>query len=243
MNDHSPKDSELIKQMAASAQASKLSRSLFDEMCRHRYCYNFSWLGRPIIQFPQDIVAMQEIFWSVRPDLIIETGVAHGGSLILSASLLQMMGGEGKIIGIDIDIRAHNRAAIEAHPLASYIELIQGSSINETTVEQVLIKAREYKKILVILDSNHTHAHVAKELSLYSPLVKNGSYLIVFDTVIQDMASDALVEDRPWSIGNNPKTAVWEFLKSNSRFEIDQEIQDKLLLTAAPDGYLKCIKD
>lgn len=178
----------------------------------------------------------------MQPDLIIETGVAHGGSLILSASLLQLMGNNGKVLGVDIDIRAHNRAAIEAHPLASRIELIQGSSIDETVAAQVFEMSRQYKKIVVILDSNHTHAHVAKELELYSPLVKNGSYLIVFDTVIQDMAPD-FFPDRPWSIDNNPKTAVWEFLKTNSRFEIDHEIQDKLLLTAAPDGYLKCIKD
>lgn len=228
--------------MASNAEISALSRSFLDGICRHRYPYNFSWLGRPIIQFPQDIVAIQEIFWSVQPDLIIETGVAHGGSLILSASLLQLMGNNGKVLGVDIDIRAHNRAAIEAHPLASRIELIQGSSIDETVAAQVFEMSRQYKKIVVILDSNHTHAHVAKELELYSPLVKNGSYLIVFDTVIQDMAPD-FFPDRPWSIDNNPKTAVWEFLKTNSRFEIDHEIQDKLLLTAAPDGYLKCIKD
>jgi len=242
MNIHNPKSSAKIKQMAASAEASALSRKLFDEMCRHRYSYNFSWLGQPIIQFPQDIIAIQEIIWSVKPDLIIETGVAHGGSLLLSASLLQLIGNNGKVVGIDIDIRKHNRIAIEAHPLASRIELVQGSSIDETIASQIFTIASKYQKILVILDSNHAHDHVAKELALYSPLVKQGSYLIVLDTVIQDMAPDAL-DERPWSIGNNPKTAVWDFLKSNSRFEIDQEIQDKLLLTVAPDGYLKCVKD
>jgi len=242
MNEHDPKDSLAIRSMAADPKVGQLSRALFDQMCKHRYSYNFSWLGRPIIQFPQDIVAMQEIFWSVKPDLIVETGVAHGGSLILSASLLQMIGGEGRVLGIDIDIRDHNRKEIEAHPLGSRIDLIQGSSIDPATVKKVFDASAGYKNILVILDSNHTHEHVAEEMRHYSPLVKKGSYLIVCDTVIEDM-EPAAFPDRPWSVGNNPKTAVWEFLKSNTRFEIDREIQDKLLLTVAPDGYLKCVGD
>lgn len=212
-----------------------------------KYSYHFEWLGRPIIQYPQDIMAMQEIIWSVQPDLIIETGIAHGGSLIFSASLLELNAACGgpqnaEVLGLDIDIRAHNREAIEKHPMAKRILMIEGSSIDESVATKVYKIANGKKRVLIILDSNHTHAHVAEELRLYSPLVKAGSYLIVFDTVIEDMP-EHFFPDRPWGKGDNPKTAVWEFLKSNNRFEISQEIQNKLLLTVAPDGYLKCIRN
>lgn len=212
-----------------------------------KYSYHFEWLGRPIIQYPQDLIAMQEVIWSVQPDLIIETGIAHGGSLIFSASMLELNAGCGgpqdaEVLGLDIDIRPHNREAIEKHPMSKRITMIEGSSIDGAVVAKVHDFARDKKRVLVILDSNHTHAHVRRELDLYSSLVKAGSYLIVFDTVIEDMPEDAF-PDRPWGKGDNPKTAVWEFLKSNDRFEINREIQDKLLLTVAPDGYLKCLKD
>lgn len=212
-----------------------------------KYSYHFEWLGRPIIQYPQDLIAMQEIIWSVQPDLIIETGIAHGGSLIFSASMLELNAGCGgpqdaEVLGLDIDIRPHNREAIEKHPMSKRITMIEGSSIDDAVVAKVHNFARDKKRVLVILDSNHTHAHVRRELDLYSSLVKAGSYLIVFDTVIEDMPEDAF-PDRPWGKGDNPKTAVWEFLESNDRFEINREIQDKLLLTVAPDGYLKCLKD
>lgn len=212
-----------------------------------KYSYHFEWLGRPIIQYPQDLIAMQEIIWSVQPDLIIETGIAHGGSLIFSASMLELNAGCGgppdaEVLGLDIDIRPHNREAIEGHPMFKRITMIEGSSINDAVAAKVHDFARDKNRVLVILDSNHTHAHVRRELELYSSLVKAGSYLIVFDTVIEDMPEDAF-PDRPWGKGDNPKTAVWEFLKSNDRFEINREIQDKLLLTVAPDGYLKCLKD
>lgn len=212
-----------------------------------KYSYHFEWLGRPIIQYPQDLIAMQEIIWSVQPDLIIETGIAHGGSLIFSASMLELNAGCGgpqdaEVLGLDIDIRPHNREAIERHPMSKRITMIEGSSIDDTVATKVHDFARDKKRVLVILDSNHTHAHVRRELDLYSSLVKAGSYLIVFDTVIEDMPEDAF-PDRPWGQGDNPKTAVWDFLESNDRFEINREIQDKLLLTVAPDGYLKCLKD
>ena len=212
-----------------------------------KYSYHFEWLGRPIIQYPQDMIAMQEIIWSVQPDLIIETGIAHGGSLIFSASMLELNAGCGgpqdaEVLGLDIDIRPHNREAIEKHPMSKRITMIEGSSIDDAVAAKVHDFARGKKRVLVILDSNHTHAHVRRELDLYSSLVKAGSYLIVFDTVIEDMPEDAF-PDRPWGKGDNPKTAVWEFLESNDRFEINREIQDKLLLTVAPDGYLKCLKD
>ncbi|MEP4486863.1 cephalosporin hydroxylase family protein [Marinobacter alexandrii] len=221
-----------------------------------RYSYNFSWLGRPIIQYPQDIVAMQELIWSVRPDLIIETGIAHGGSLIFNASCLAMLdmcdaieSGEAldpsqsrrKVLGVDIDIRSHNREAIVAHPMSSRIQMIEGSSIAQDIIDQVKEVASNYSRILVSLDSNHTHEHVLAELEAYAPLVSIGSYCAVFDTVIEDLPED-MFPDRPWGPGDNPKTAVWEFLRSNFEFEIDQEIHHKLQITVAPDGYLKRVK-
>jgi cephalosporin hydroxylase len=207
-----------------------------------KYTYNFTWMGRPIIQFPQDMIAMQEIIWKVKPDLIIETGIAHGGSIIYYASLLEMIGGEGKVIGIDIDIRPHNRIEIENHCMFKRIHLIEGSAIDPNIAQEVYKIAAGKQKILVILDSNHTHEHVLRELNLYSHLVTKDSYLVAFDTIVEDMPDD-FFPDRPWGKGNNPKTAVWKFLEENNRFEIDKELEDKLLITVAPDGYLKCIKD
>lgn len=209
-----------------------------------KYSYNFSWLGRPIIQYPQDMVAMQEIIWDVKPDLIIETGIAHGGSLIFYASILELIatctGNEGEVIGIDIDIRPHNRKAIEEHPMYKRISMIQGSSIAPEIVAQVVEKAKGKKQILVCLDSNHTHEHALAELEAYAQLASVGSYCVVFDTLIEDMGEGAYPE-RSWGPGNNPKTAVWEYLKANSNFEIDRNIHQKLLITVAPDGYLKRI--
>jgi len=205
-----------------------------------QYSYNFSWLGRPIIQYPQDMIAMQEILWEVKPDLVVETGIAHGGSLIFYASILELIG-KGQVLGIDIDIREHNRVEIEKHPMFKRITMIEGSSIDETIAKQVYVFAQAKKNILVCLDSMHTHAHVLKELQLYAPLVTKDSYLVVFDTVIEDMPAD-FFPDRPWSKGNNPKTAVWEFLKTNDHFIIDKNIEHKLLITVAPDGYLKRIR-
>tara|TARA_R110002167_G_scaffold31464_17_gene103274 strand:+ start:1111 stop:1848 length:738 start_codon:yes stop_codon:yes gene_type:complete len=219
-----------------------LSRIWLREITRHKYAYNFSWMGRPIIQFPQDMIGLQEIIWQTRPDLIIETGVAHGGSIIYYASLIELLGNGGKVLGIDIDIRPHNRTEIEQHPMYKNIELIEGSSIDNSTFEKVIALAEGKKKILVVLDSNHTHEHVLQELNLYSQLVTKDSYLIVFDTLIEDIPDD-LINDRPWGKGNNPKTAVFEFLQKNDRFKIDKDIEAKLLITVAPDGFLKCIKD
>ncbi len=218
-----------------------------------QYSYNFTWMSRPIIQYPQDVVAMQELIWEVRPDLIIETGIAHGGSLIFSASMLALLdmsdaiiAGEPidpalpnrKVLGVDIDIRAHNRVAIESHPMFSRIEMIQGSSVAPDVLAEVREVASDFERILVCLDSNHTHAHVLAELEAYAPLVSVDSYCVVFDTVVEDMPGD-MFPDRPWGPGDNPKTAVWEYLKSHPEFEISKSIQDKLLITVAPDGYLK----
>ena len=211
-----------------------------------KYSYNFTWLGRPIIQYPQDIVALQELEWQVQPDLIIETGIAHGGSLMLSASMLTLLEVSGTIkngmvLGIDIDIRQHNRVELEKHPLAKKIKMIQGSSIDAAIIKQVHDFAKNYTKILVILDSYHTHDHVLAELNAYAPLATIGSYCIVFDTLIEDLP-DSFFSDRPWKKGNNPKTAVRTFLKAHKEFDVDETIENKLLITAAYSGYLKRIK-
>jgi cephalosporin hydroxylase len=231
-----------IDRLTADDDAQQRARAWMNELTRQRYVYNFTWLGRPVIQLPQDLLAVQEIIWTVRPDLIVETGIAHGGSLIHSASLLELQGGDGLVVGVDVDIRPHNRREIEAHPLAPRIRLFEGSSIDHEVADQVRALAQGRRAVLVILDSDHTHAHVLRELELYAPLVTRGSYLIVFDTVIEDL-SDELFPGRAWGKGNNPKTAVWQFLKTTDRFEIDSRIPGKLLLTCAPDGYLRCIGD
>ena len=213
---------------------------------RPKYSYNFSWLGRPIIQYPGDIVAVQELIWSIQPDLIIETGIAHGGSLIFSASMLELNAACGGpqnagVLGVDIDIRAHNREAIEAHPMFKRISMIQGSSIAPEVIEQVKAKAAGKQRVLVCLDSNHTHDHVLAELEAYAPLTSMGSYCIVFDTIVEDMPAD-MFPDRPWGPANNPKTAVWEWLKTHPEFEIDKQIDYKLLISVAPDGYLRRVR-
>jgi len=232
---------------------------------RNRYMYHFTWLGRPIIQIPCDMAAIQEAVYRVRPDLIIETGIAHGGSLVFSASLLALLDMEDalaegkaidprqtkrKVLGVDIDIRQHNRDAIEAHPMANWIQMIQGSAIGADVLDQVRAVAKDYKRILVVLDSNHTHEHVLEELELYGPLVSEGSYCLVLDTAVEDLPAD-MFPDRPWAPGDNPKTAVHAFQKILAeegrtaadgkplKFELDRELNDKLLVSAAPDGWLK----
>jgi len=231
-----------IEGLASDPELRCLSNIWLRETARYKYSYNFTWLGRPIIQFPQDILAMQEIIWRVKPDLIVETGVAHGGALIFYASMLELVGGNGQVLGIDVDIRKHNRAEIERHPMFKRISLLEGSSVDEGIAQRVHDLARGKPNVLVCLDSFHTHDHVRRELNLYSDLVKQGSYLVVFDTLIEDMPTD-FFPDRPWGKGNNPKTAVQEFLKTTDRFVVDTEIESKLLITVAPSGYLKCIKD
>lgn len=242
-----------IRSQGSNLELSKRTKDWFNAANNLKYSYHFEYLGRPIIQYPQDIIAMQELIWDIRPDLIIETGIAHGGSLIFSASMLALLDlcdaiesgkvidpkvSTRKVLGVDIDIRAHNRAAIEAHPLASRIQMIQGSSIAPEIIEQVRQVAKPYSRVLVCLDSNHTHDHVLAELEAYAPLVSTGSYCVVFDTIIEDMPAD-MFPDRLWGPGNNPKTAVREFLAQHPEFEIDKSIQHKLLITVAPDGYLR----
>lgn len=244
---------ENIRTQAADSQLKYLSSEWNNRSASYKYTYNFGWLGRPIIQYPQDMIAMQELIWQIKPDLIVETGIAHGGSLIFSASMLALLDlceaaengtslnpndSKRKVIGIDIDIREHNLSKINAHPLRSRIELIQGSSTSKEVLERTYAIAEPFSTVLVCLDSNHTHEHVLAELEAYAPLVSKGSYCVVFDTIIEDMPAGSF-PDRPWDIGNNPKTAVHEFLRSHPEFEIDGHIPDKLLITVAPDGYLK----
>jgi cephalosporin hydroxylase len=237
---------EEIAIQGADAELKRATREWMNLANARKYSYHFTWLGRPVIQYPQDIVAMQELIWSVQPDLIVETGIAHGGSLILSASMLELnavCGGpsDAIVIGIDIDIRAHNRAAIEAHPLFKRIRLIQGSSVAPDVVAEVQRQAAEKQRVLVFLDSNHTHEHVAAELNAYAPLTSVGSYCVVFDTIIEELPPDAFV-DRPWSRGNNAMTAVRQFLATRTDFEADQHVDDKLLVSVAPSGYLKRVR-
>jgi cephalosporin hydroxylase len=237
-------DEEKRENIAALGRDEELARLALDLMrdtAKYKYTYNFNWLGIPFIQFPQDLVALQEIIWTTRPELIIETGIAHGGGLVFYASMLELLGGEGRVLGIDIDIRAHNRRRIEAHPMFRRISMLQGSSTDREIARQAAEMAAG-KRTMVVLDSNHTHEHVLGELRLYSPLVHAGQYLVVLDTTIEDQPP-GFFRDRPWDKGNNPKTAVWEFLRGNERFVVDKEIESKLLLTVALDGYLRCVKD
>jgi cephalosporin hydroxylase len=238
-------DSE-INSLGNNNELKELTSEWFNKANAEKYSYHFEWMGRPIIQYPQDIVAMQELIFKVQPDLIIETGIAHGGSLIFSASMLELnaiCGGpaDAEVVAVDIDIRPHNREAIEAHPMFKRITMIQGSSIAPEIVAQIKEKAKGKKKILISLDSNHTHEHVLEELKAYAPLTTVGSYCVVFDTVIEDMSAE-LSSNKPWAPGNSPKTAVWEYLKTHKEFEIDKSIDNKLLITVAPDGFLKRIK-
>ena len=240
MTDFEERNRVLTEAMAADPDLRMLTRAWFDRASTYEYSYHFTWLGLPIIQFPQDILAVQEIVWRTRPDVIIETGIARGGSLILSASLLQLLGGDGRVIGIDVDIRAPNRQAIEAHPLARRITMIEGSSTDAAVVERVRDLVSGSSRVLVLLDSNHTHEHVLQELRLYSPFVTAGGYLIVFDTVIEYMPADAFPE-RPWGRGDNPATAVKAFLAENDRFVVDEEVDRKLQISVSPGGYLRCV--
>jgi cephalosporin hydroxylase len=256
---------ESIRNIGQDRNFTALSNAWNQASIRHSYALNFTWLGRPVIQVPQDLYATQELIWACRPDLIIETGIAHGGSLVMSASMLALLdycdaiekGGvldpkasRRKVVGVDIDIRAHNRAAIDAHPMRHKIHPIQGSSVAPGVIEQVAAQAEGHERVMVFLDSNHTHDHVLEELELYAPFVSTGSYCVVWDTGVEDLPEE-MCADRPWGKGNNPKTAVWEYMKrlqgegrnardgGKLRFEYDRTIEHKIAITASPDGFLK----
>jgi cephalosporin hydroxylase len=242
-------DKEVKERIEANGKNERLIISAFEFMkasTEPKYSYNFKWLGRPIIQYPQDIIALQEIIFETKPDLIIETGIAHGGSIIFSASMLELnalCGGpqDAEVIGIDIEIRQHNRETIENHPMFNRITMLEGSSTAPEIVRQVKAKVLNKKSAMVILDSLHTHEHVLEELNVYAPLVTVGNYCVVFDTIIEDLPDD-MFSDRPWDSANNPQTAVNEFLKKNNYFEIDHNIYSKLLITVAPKGYLRRLR-
>jgi cephalosporin hydroxylase len=236
--DYRQEKQQRITGFADDAEFRALSERWRAMALERKYMNNFSWLGRPMIQLPMDAMAMQEIIWAVKPDLIVETGVAHGGSVVLSASMLELLG-QGEVLGVDIEIRAHNRQAIESHPMAHRIRLIEGSSTAPEVVAQVRAAAAGKRRVLVFLDSNHTHEHVLAELNAYADLVSVGSYCVVFDTFVEDMPDDYVWTERPWGKGNNPKTAVWEYLRSHPEFQIDKSVEDKLLVTSAPDGFLR----
>lgn len=253
MKDFADEVKERVAANANNTQLISAAHEFRQVSMQSMYSYNFHALGRPIIQYPQDIVAMQELIWEVKPDLIIETGIAHGGSLIMNASMLALLDmceaiesgqeirpheSNRKVVGIDIDIREHNRAAIEAHPMHSRIQMIEGSSTAPDIVEKIYQLSAGYKRIMVCLDSNHTHDHVLEELNAYAPLTSVGSYCVVFDTLVQDLPAE-MFPDRPWGPGDNPKTAVWEYLKTHPEFVADMDLQNKLLITVAPDGFLK----
>ncbi|KQP08317.1 cephalosporin hydroxylase family protein [Pseudorhodoferax sp. Leaf265] len=236
--DYRQEKQQRIAGFADDAEFRALSERWRAMALERKYMNNFSWLGRPMIQLPMDAMAMQEIIWAVKPDLIVETGVAHGGSVVLSASMLQLLG-HGEVLGVDIEIRPHNRQAIESHPMAHRIRLVEGSSTAPEVVAQVRAAAAGKQRVLVFLDSNHTHEHVLAELNAYADLVSVGSYCVVFDTFVEDMPDDYVWTERPWGKGNNPKTAVWEYLRSHPEFQIDKSVEDKLLVTSAPDGFLR----
>lgn len=242
-------DEEVTRRIATNGESAALrdaATRLMTVSTEAGYSYNFSWLGRPIIQYPQDILAMQEILWRVQPELVIETGIAHGGSLIFWASMLELnaaCGGpsDARVVGLDIDIRAHNRKAIEAHPMFKRISMIEGSSIAPDIVEKVRSLAAGKNRVLVCLDSNHTHAHVLAELEAYAPLVTPGSYCVVFDTIVEQQPK-SFYPDRPWGPGDNPMTAARKYLESHPEFEVDRSIDHKLLLSVAPEGYLRRVR-
>ncbi len=245
MNPFAQFEQERNADIAAMGQDEELKKKSIDWMVhadKYKYTYNYTWLGRPIIKFPSDIVATQQIVWDAKPDLIVETGIAHGGSLILSASLLELIGGPGKVLGIDIDIREHNRREIEAHPLMKRIEMIEGSSIDDAIIDRVRKEAAKAKRVMVFLDSLHTHDHVLAELKLYAPLVTVDSYLVLPDTFIEYFPKGYYSHNRPWDVGNNPMTALRMFLRDNSDYEIDRRLCDKLMITEAFDGYLKRVR-
>jgi cephalosporin hydroxylase len=235
--ERNPSDPVTIRAMAADPESIRVRRDWMSVATRHGYSYNFNWLGVPIIQHPEDIVVLQELLWKVQPDLVIETGIAHGGSLMLSASILKLLGGDREVLGVDIDIRSHTRLTLSTHPLAASISTIEGDSTAPDVVEQVAQRCARRERIFVILDSNHTCAHVAAELALYSDFVSVGSYLVVMDTIIRDLPPDVL-GDRPWNAENNPWTAVENFLSTDDRFVVAANVHDRLLASAAPGGYL-----
>ena len=249
MNDEKEFEIEVstrISKQISNNQLKAHANAFLTESLKSQYIYNFSWLGRPIIQTPQDLIALQEIIFKIKPDLIIDVGVARGGSLIYCASILELVGIYGgnkhsKVLGVEIDLKDHNRQAILASPLSPKIRIIDGSSIDPSVVSLIQAEVSKVKTVLVCLDSLHTHKHVLSELNAYSNFVSVGSYCIVFDTSIEGQ-NDELFSDRPWKSGNSPGSAVGEFLQHNKDFIVDERIDGQLVITMNKRGYLKRIK-
>jgi cephalosporin hydroxylase len=241
-DEHDPYDAHGIARMRDDGDLRAATRTFMGKTFEHGYYRNFTWLGRPIIQYPADVLALQELIWEYRPTLVVETGVAHGGALILYASILELIGGAGDVIGVEVELRPHNRAALAAHPLSKRIHVIEGSSVEPGVVDQVRERARRHERIMVVLDSHHTHEHVLAELRAYAPLVRRGGPLVVFGTSVAEL-DPSIDLRREWNQSRNPRTALDAFMKETDRFEVDRELNDKLMITDAPDGYLRCIRD
>jgi cephalosporin hydroxylase len=237
------RNAKRIADMANDLKLRELTRDWLVAASHHEYSYHFNWLGVPIIQFPQDIVALQELIWAVEPDVIVETGIARGGSLVFHASMMELLGGDGHVIGIDVDIRPHARGDLDRHSLARRITTIEGSSTDPEVVAHVnqLVTAGKRSRPLVILDSNHTHDHVLAELRAYGPLVAPGSYIVVLDTIIDQLPPE-LIGERPWTSEANPMTAVQEFLAEDDRFVADPTFEHRTLITVAPGGFLRRVR-
>ena len=230
-----------IKFMSKDTNLRKKSIDWMLHADKYKYTYNYRWMGIPIIKFPNDILALQEIIWKVKPDLIIETGIAHGGSIVFSATMLELIGKNGLVIGVDIDIRKHNRIEIEKSKFHNRIKMLEGSSVSNRIIKKIKTFIKPNSKVMVFLDSNHTYMHVKREIELYSKLVTKNSYLVVEDTFTEFFPKNYF-NNRPWDVGNNPLTAIKEFLKKNKNFKIDKNLNDKLSITETFDGYLKKIK-
>lgn len=207
-----------------------------------KYVYSFSWMGRPVIQLPDDMLRLQEVIWDIKPDVLIETGVAHGGSLIFYASLFEAMG-KGRVIGVDIEIRPHNRAAIEAHPMSKRIDLVEGSSTAPEVLAQVKALMKPGETALVVLDSNHSKQHVLDELRAYGPLVSPGSWIVATDGVMENVVGGPrTAEDWTW---NNPRQAALDFVAENPDFVIEEPVPSfnegvvKDRVTYWPDAYIR----
>jgi cephalosporin hydroxylase len=233
-----PRDAQRSAAMASDPEVIAAVRTLNAKAFEYKYYLNFRWLGRPIVQYPQDVIALQEIVWDTRPTLIVETGVAHGGSLILYASLFELMQLPGEVVGVEIELRAHNAAAIRAHPMSGRIRVVEGSSIDPAVVAQVAEIARGHERVMVVLDSHHAHEHVAAELEAYAPLVTSGNYLVVMGTAVGDLPASLDIQ-RPWNHERNPRTALHAWLAQGQPFDVDEGLSQRLILSDGPGGYLR----
>lgn len=228
--------------MSQDKDLKKKAMEVLVEADKHRWIHQTKWFGQAILNLPQDMFAIQEIIYRTRPKFIIETGVAWGGSLLFYSTLMEVLGGE-KIIGIDLYMPPDLKERLNSYgKLSSRLALIEGSSVDESTVERVRSITGGSKEVMLILDSYHTHEHVLKELRLYSPFVGKGFYIVCGDTVVEDIPEQTH-RTRPWGPGDNPKTALRQFLLENDRFIVDKKTENKLLFTCNPDGYVQCVKD